>query len=159
METTIHSLVDATSLLRVGGMISIITYPTSGPDEDAAVRLFVTCLGLLSSKTRTWEEAVSSFLASAPPPAIDDGGRGGDDATMPAEIRTTEDCDNDDALALASASATASRELIAQHVTRAMEMVVERVGGNQKKQTWRVSQHDNLGMDRPPVLFTVTRLK
>jgi len=127
METTIRSMTGATSLLRVGGMLSVITYPQSGPDEDTAVRLFVTCLALLSSRTRTWEEAVASFLEDR---SIPTGGE--------REI---------------SKSST-SREAIAKEVTLAMEAVVER-----GVQTWRVSQHDKLGMDRPPILFTATRIK
>jgi len=64
METTLASLVDAISLLRVGGMLSVVTYPLTSRDEDAAVRLFLTCLALRSSRTRTWEEKVASFVAA-----------------------------------------------------------------------------------------------
>lgn len=107
METTIASMVDAIGLFRVGGMLSVITYPQTGPDEDTAVRLFFTCLGLLSSRTRTWQEEIEDFSG-------------------PAAVATV--------------------------VKSAMEVVP-------KNQTWRVSQHDKLGMDRPPVLFTATRIK
>jgi len=115
-ETTLTSLVDAISLLRVGGMLSVVTYPQNGAEEHEAVQLLVTCLALLSSKTRTWQEAVESFAK-------------GDDS---------------------------SRQGIADLVTEAMEAVI---GQGQGKTTWRVSQHDKLGMDRPPVLFTATRIK
>ena len=114
MDSTMASLVDATSLLRVGGMLSVVTYPQTGPDEDRAVKLFVTCLALLSSRTRTWQEEVEAFVSSG-----DEDNQG-----------------------------------IANIVTRAMETVVAR-----GDQTWRVSQHDKLGMDRPPILFTATRIK
>jgi hypothetical protein len=56
METTIASVTDAVLTIRVGGMISIVTYPKTGPDEDCAVRLFVTCLALLSSNVRSWQD-------------------------------------------------------------------------------------------------------
>jgi hypothetical protein len=56
METTIASVTDAVLMIRVGGMLSIVTYPKTGPDEDCAVRLFVTCLALLSSNVRSWED-------------------------------------------------------------------------------------------------------
>ena len=111
METTLSSLVDATSLLRVGGMLSVVTYPQTGPDEDATVKLFVTCLALLSSRTRTWQQELEKFSVK-------------------------------------------NNKAIAEMVTSAMESVVAR-----GDQTWRVSQHDKLGMDRPPVLFTATRIK
>lgn len=127
METTLMSLVDATSLLRVGGMLSVVTYPQTGPDEDTAVRLFVTCLALLSSRTKTWQEAIATFVENA---SIPTGGS-----------RES----HEDAM---------SRELIAKQVSSAMESVIAR-----GDQTWRVSQHDKLGMDRPPVLFTATRIK
>lgn len=61
LETTLASMADAALLLRVGGMISVVTYPATGPEEDVAVRLFLECLALLSSNTRTWQEAVSLF--------------------------------------------------------------------------------------------------
>jgi hypothetical protein len=120
METTLLSLADATSLLRVGGMLSVVTYPRTGPDEDTAVRLFVTCLALLSSRTQTWQEGVASFVAN------NNNNNTGESNT----------------------------EAIAKHVSSAMESVVAR-----GDQTWRVSQHDKLGMEKPPVLLTATRIK
>lgn len=108
METTIASLVDALQVLRVGGMLSVITYPQTGPEEDAAVQLLLTCVALLSSRTRTWQEEIDNYKGPA---------------------------------------------AVVQIVRIAME---EKVPQNQ---TWRVSQHDKLGMDRPPVLFTATRIK
>ncbi|VEU44439.1 unnamed protein product [Pseudo-nitzschia multistriata] len=115
--TTLASMVDAVSLLRVGGMLSAITYPTTSPGEAEAVRLFVTCLALLSSKTRSWEEEVAAF---------------GDD-------RNRE-----------QGEGVAIKDLVAS----CMERVVASGPG-----TWRVSQHDKLGMESPPVLFTATRIK
>ena len=125
-ETTLTSLVDATSLLRVGGMLSVVTYPQTGPSEHRAVELFVTCLGLLSSRTRTWTEELESFAAAA------------------------EGNDDDDAGAIAGAVRAAMETVVAPAPAAAG------AGGNQ---TWRVSRHDKLGMDRPPVLFTATRIK
>ena len=133
METTLASLVDAISLLRVGGMLSVVTYPLTSRDEDAAVRLFLTCLALRSSRTRTWEEKVASFVAA--------GDGFGDD---------NDDGDGDGG----ENSSSIDRTIIAHQVTFAMETIVER-----GLQTWRVSQNDKLGMESPPVLFTATRIK
>jgi len=108
METTVASMVDALQVLRVGGMLSVITYPQTGPEEDAAVKLLLTCVALLSSRTRTWQEEIQNYTGPA---------------------------------------------AVAQIVQTAMEQKI------QHDQTWRVSQHDKLGMDRPPVLFTATRIK
>ena len=121
METTLLSLADATSLLRVGGMLSVVTYPRTGPDEDIAVKLFVTCLALLSSRTQTWQDGVATFVAN--------------------------NSKNNDA-------GESNTEAIAKHVSSAMESVVAR-----GDQTWRVSQHDKLGMNKAPILFTATRIK
>jgi hypothetical protein len=123
METTISSITDAVLMLRVGGMLSIVTYPRTGPDEDRAVRLFVTCLALLSSNVRSWQDAIREVLED------DDG-------------------DND--------GTSSSNEQIARHVQQAMERVIQYgpIG-----QTWRVSQHDKLGMEQAPILVTATRIK
>jgi Putative rRNA methylase len=53
-ESTLSSLVQAATLLRVGGMISVMTYPASNKKEDSVVRAFVTGLALLSSRTVDW---------------------------------------------------------------------------------------------------------
>jgi Putative rRNA methylase len=53
-ESTLNSLTQAATLLRVGGMISVMTYPASNTNEDSVVRAFVTGLALLSSRTVDW---------------------------------------------------------------------------------------------------------
>jgi Putative rRNA methylase len=128
METTLASIADAALLVRVGGMISVVTYPATGPDEDVAVRLFLECLALLSSNTRTWQEAVESFATSS--------------------TSTTSPLPNDDIIIK-----------IANLVTQAMQRVVVAQYGNHNPTTWRVSQHEKLGMDRAPILVTATRIK
>ena len=49
-ETTIHSLTDATLLLRRGGLLSVLTYHSTCPHEAEVVRLF--CEGLALFTTR-----------------------------------------------------------------------------------------------------------
>ena len=170
MATTIASLVDATSLLRVRGMISIATYPTTNYDEDVAVKLFVTCLALLSSNVRSWEEEIQSFLTTTT-------NSNGDHNTN----------NNNDMLQ--------RKKNIAHIVSSAMEKILQRqrqqldgdgdgesqvsdsesettaTPPNQNQNststrkattvttTWRVSQHEKLGTYRAPVLYTVTRIK
>jgi hypothetical protein len=60
-ESTIISLADASLRLRVGGMLSIMTYPRTNPQEDAAVRAFCEGLALFSSSTHDWEDAGSGL--------------------------------------------------------------------------------------------------
>jgi hypothetical protein len=115
MATTLASLAEAALSVREGGMISVITYPATGPEEDRAVRLLMECLALRSSKTRTWQGAISSLV-------------------------------NDDS----------SSGSIATHVKQAMGRIVSQ---GPPDQTWRVTQHDKLGMDQAPILITATRIK
>jgi Putative rRNA methylase len=54
--TTITSLGNAVSLLRVGGMLSVTTYPRTNHQEDIAVQVFMETLALFSSQTQSWME-------------------------------------------------------------------------------------------------------
>jgi hypothetical protein len=54
METTISSIADAALLVRVGGLISVTTYPRSNKNEDFAVHALLEGLALLSSKSVDW---------------------------------------------------------------------------------------------------------
>ena len=56
VESTVSSLVDAFLLVRVDGMVSVMTYPKTNPTEDVAVRAFFECMALLSSSMQTWED-------------------------------------------------------------------------------------------------------
>ena len=49
-------------LLRVGGMLSVMTYPRTNREEDFAVRAFLEGLALFSSSTMSWESYVESEL-------------------------------------------------------------------------------------------------
>ena len=59
VESTISSLVDAFCLVRIDGVVSVLTYPKSNPTEDVTVRAFFECMSLLSSKVQSWEEFLS----------------------------------------------------------------------------------------------------
>ncbi|KAL3938924.1 MAG: hypothetical protein SGBAC_006267 [Bacillariaceae sp.] len=56
VESTLLSLTDAALMIRIGGMISVTTYPTTNPEEDLAVRVLLECLALLSSNVQTWRD-------------------------------------------------------------------------------------------------------
>jgi hypothetical protein len=151
-ETTIKSMTDAILLLRVGGMLSAVTYPRTNPQEADAVLLLVTCLGLLSSKTQTWEEEIENFIILGRRKDIDD-----DDNIVISTSSSSEDNDNDNETTATTTTTTTTTMIIAQHVKRAMERIV--LGGPSINQTWRVSKHEKLGMDRAPILLTATRIK
>lgn len=57
-ETTLLSMAGAVKVLRVGGMLSVITYPRSHREEDAVVRAFLHGLALFSSVTTDFETFV-----------------------------------------------------------------------------------------------------
>jgi hypothetical protein len=66
---TIHSLVDASLLVRVGGMISVMTYPRTNEEEAISVKMFLTGLSMLSSKSSSssWEEELFNSTINASP--------------------------------------------------------------------------------------------
>jgi hypothetical protein len=113
MDSTLYSIADALLTVRIGGMVSVVTYPMSNPGEDLAVRTFLECVALLSSTVQSWNE----FL----------------------EVR----------LGLAD-------ETIREGISASMERIVQQ---GDPKQTWRVTEHKKLGMDRAPILITATRIK
>ena len=60
-ETTLASLADAALLLRIGGMLSVMTYPKTNRDEHFAVTAFLEGLALFSSNTQVWEDCLVSL--------------------------------------------------------------------------------------------------
>lgn len=49
-QTTLYSITDASLLLRIGGMLSIMTYPGSNLEESIAVEHFVEGLAMLTTR-------------------------------------------------------------------------------------------------------------
>ncbi|OEU12749.1 hypothetical protein FRACYDRAFT_219485, partial [Fragilariopsis cylindrus CCMP1102] len=131
-------------MIRNGGMISIATYPATNVEEDMAVKLFVTCLALLTSNIRTWEEEIISFVKTT------------STSTSTAIGTTSEEDDDNNANDNNDNDLLAIRENdIAFVVYRAMEKIVDqRKYSNNPKSTWRVAQHEKLGMDCAPILYT-----
>jgi Putative rRNA methylase len=124
MDSTLSSLVDAFLLVRVGGMVSVMTYPKSNWREDVAVRALLECVALLSSNVLSWRDYLDQLVISKPKDDDDDG------------------IDN-------------SIE-IKQLVVESMERVTK-LGDSY--QSWRVSEHRRLGLDRAPILLTAMRIK
>jgi Putative rRNA methylase len=61
MESTISSIVDAALMVRIGGMLSITSYPKTNPKENYAVHGLVEALALLSSKEHDWRQFVAEL--------------------------------------------------------------------------------------------------
>mmetsp|Transcript_27561 Transcript_27561/g.66246 ORF Transcript_27561/g.66246 Transcript_27561/m.66246 type:complete len:252 (-) Transcript_27561:82-837(-) len=148
MDTTISSLCDAVRMIRVGGMVSVVTYPKTNHGEHQAVQLFMTCLALLSSNIRSWEDEIEEFTVSSEP-------------SSSGSSSTTTETTNSNSNGGSS---------IASIVRSAMERVItddddddhddnRRPDNNQKIQTFRVACHNRIGMDRAPILITATRIK
>ena len=66
MESTISSIADAALMIRVGGIISVTTYPRSNKNEDYAVHALLEGLALLSSKTVDWRRDYADELGPDP---------------------------------------------------------------------------------------------
>jgi hypothetical protein len=124
MDSTLSSLVDAFLLVRVGGMVSVMTYPKSNWREDVAVRALLECVALLSSNVVSWTDYLDQLEVSKP--------KDDDDDSVDNSIE------------------------IKQLVKESMERVTE-LGDSY--QSWRVSEHRRLGMDRAPILLTAMRIK
>jgi hypothetical protein len=56
MESTVDSIADAALRLRVGGLLSVMTYPKTNPNEDYAVHALFEAMALLSSTQIYWTD-------------------------------------------------------------------------------------------------------
>ena len=133
MDTTLQSMVDAMLLLRIGGMLSVMTYPKTNASEDQAVRTLLTCAALLSSNVQSWHD----FL--------DDEQKQQRQQQLLLEAVLSDETQKNDTL-----------EDIRNVVKDSMARLVAQGDAGQ---TWRVSEHRKLGMDRAPILLTATRIK
>ena len=61
MESTVSSIADAALQLRVGGLLSVMTYPKTNANEDFAVHALFECLALLSSKQIDWKQYLATL--------------------------------------------------------------------------------------------------
>jgi hypothetical protein len=69
-ESTLTSIADAALQLRVGGLLSVMTYPKSNANEDFAVHALFECLALLTSRTIDWRDYLES-IGEDPVPGSD----------------------------------------------------------------------------------------
>ncbi len=129
-QTTLHSITDATLLLRVGGLLSIMTYPGSNLEESIVVEHFVEGLAMLSSTREVggWRGYAESI------PDYDDDNNNNHDH---------EDDEN-------------KGGRVRRMVTQALERVVTE---GAKGQTWRAFMHRPLGRRLSPVLVTAVKIK
>ncbi|CAJ1953596.1 unnamed protein product [Cylindrotheca closterium] len=135
VESTLQSLTDAALMIRIGGMISVTTYPATNEEEDLAVRVLLECLALLSSNVQTWRGFLDEIY---------------DDTVV-----HDDDDDESDDEKLQPSKSQLSKETM-EMIVVAMERIVSE---GEAKQTFRVSEHRKLGMYRAPILLTATRIK
>ena len=70
-QTTLNSITDAALLLRIGGLLSVMTYPASNKEESIVVEHFMEGLGMLTTRSEGgWRKCVSVI-----PNYNDDNGR------------------------------------------------------------------------------------
>lgn len=61
-QTTLHSITDAALLLRIGGLLSVMTYPASNKEESIVVEHFMEGLGMLTTRTEGgWRKYVNDI--------------------------------------------------------------------------------------------------
>jgi hypothetical protein len=63
-ESTIRSMADALLMIRVGGLLSVMTYPRTNVQEDYAVHAFLEGLALFSSTQTNWEVFIDGLECS-----------------------------------------------------------------------------------------------
>jgi hypothetical protein len=61
-ESTIASMADALLMIRVGGLLSVMTYPRTNVQEDYAVHAFLEGLALFTSTQVNWETFIDDDL-------------------------------------------------------------------------------------------------
>ena len=134
MESTLSSITDAALQLRIGGLLSVMTYPKTNANEDLAVHALFECMALLTSKHRNWKQ----YLATLPPDP------------MRHDENDDNDNDNDDRVL------TNTMFTVRDEVTKAMHRIVQE---GDPQQTWRAMEHQTMGRHLSPMLLTMTRIK
>lgn len=131
-STSIASIADAAQILRIGGMLSIMTYPRTNPTEDRVIRTFAEGLALFSSRTHDWRmvEVPPAKNTNRDPNAYD---------------QPLEDVVDDD-----------REERWSELVHSKLQSVWDRLGPDQ---TWRVHEYKKLGWVDAPILITAVRIK
>lgn len=142
MNATISSMTDAILMLRVGGMLSVITYPRTNRNEDYAVHAFLEGLALLSSNDGIdhWREYVKDLSAD-----------------YPEHKKETNKSSDGELLYTVRDTVRTALERIVEHYSSAKE------NNGPSKQTytttWRVMEHKLLGRALSPILLTAVRIR
>ena len=129
-DTTLRSVTDAAILLRIGGLLSVMTYPASNFEESVAVERFAEGLGMLTTRDEAGWRGYADGIPDDDDGLVDGGGGGEEEGAREGRVRTM--------------------------VTRALERVVDEGAAGQ---TWRAFVHRPLGRPLSPVLVTATRIK
>ncbi|KAL3799138.1 hypothetical protein HJC23_002266 [Cyclotella cryptica] len=129
-QTTLSSITDAALILRVGGLLSVMTYPGSNLEESISVEHFVEGLAMLTTRD---EGGWRGYLRGIPDYSLQN---------------------DDDPYEKAATPNRAGR--VRDVVTRSIERVVS---NGPPKQTWRVFVHKPLGRPQSPILMTAHRIK
>lgn len=130
MDTTVMSMADAVLMLRVGGMLSVITYPRTNRNEDYAVRALLEGLALVSSRSMDWRDYVNELGPDHPDKKSNSSN--GNKKELLYSVRDT--------------------------VRTALERIVAN-DGRTPRTTWRVMEHKLLGRALSPILLTATRIR
>jgi len=133
-DTTLASLGDAALALRVGGLLSVMTYPRTNREEDAVVRAFLQGVALFSSVTSDYQTFVQQL----------------DEVYFFPDSKEEEDSGN--TVVDRRERTVELRRLLLDTLGRVME-------GEGSKQTWRVFEHRKIGWTDAPILVTATRIK
>jgi Putative rRNA methylase len=135
VESTLQSITDALLLIRIGGMVSIMTYPGSNREEDMAVRiLLLAAVAMTNRQGPSWQEVVANH----------------DDHYVnqpPVQVPTDE---NDPATKSSTVKA-----LLVQQLSRMSSAYQSQA----IPRTFRVTEHKKIGLENAPILMTATRIK
>ena len=134
--TTITSMGNAISLLRIGGMLSVTTYPRTNHQEDNAVQIFMETLALFSSQSQSWME----YLEDVP--------------LHHHQHHHKDDDDDEDNMSTNDRNSDSTTE-VREHLIQTLEQVHD----DNPYQKWRVTQHKKLGRIDAPILFTAVRIQ
>mmetsp|Transcript_26229 Transcript_26229/g.72374 ORF Transcript_26229/g.72374 Transcript_26229/m.72374 type:complete len:470 (+) Transcript_26229:147-1556(+) len=135
-HSTLASLTDAVRVLRVGGLLSVMTYPRSNHQEDWACHVFLEGLALFSSNTQDWRD----FVDELPVPR--------------AVVQQEED---EQAATAKEESTLTTRQLVRNALQQLWD---ERcLLPKKERRTWRVHEHRKLGWTDAPILLTAVRIK
>ena len=131
--STLRSLVDAVLLLRVGGLLSVMTYPGSNKLEAFAVSLFCESLAMFTSREQKkkggWEAFIDEYTF---------------DFNYYSSHRDDDKKMKDDYESL--------KVLVKENLRKVYDE-------GEPKQTWRVFEHKPMGRPLSPVLVTAMRIK